>query len=70
MPIGLKLTHSDMIRPRHKLWGWEAFFDNLKLFIEDSNRHLGNCTERYACYTAERMEMCMLFVSQLKIKIT
>ena len=37
MPIGLKLMHSDMIRPQHELWGWEAFFDNLKSFIEDSN---------------------------------
>jgi len=51
--ISLKLTHLDMTRRQHKLWGWEAFFDNLKSFIEDTDRHLGNCTERYTCYAAK-----------------
>lgn len=55
-----------MTRPQHELWGWEAFFDNLKSFIEDASRHLGNCTSRYAYYAAERMQMCVQFVSQLK----
>ena len=55
-----------MARPQHELWGWETFFDNLKSFIEEADRHLGNCTERYASYAAERMEMCVEFVTQLK----
>ena len=67
MRIGLKLMrHRDMTRPQHKLWGWEAFFDNLKSFIEDADRHLRNCTRRYTNYAAERMETCMQIVSQLK----
>ena len=60
------MTHHDMTRPQHELWGWEAFFDNLKSFIEDADRHLGNCTSRYANYAAERMETCVQIVSQLK----
>ena len=51
-----------MTRPLHELWRWEAFFDNLKSFIEDADRHLGNCTKRYTYYAAERMEMCVQFV--------
>ena len=42
--------HCIMTRPQHELWGWETFFDNLKSFIEDTDRHLGNCTESYASY--------------------
>jgi len=46
--------------------GLGGLFNNLKSYIEDTNRHLGNCTERYTCYAAERMEMCVQFVYQLK----
>ena len=60
------MSCGNMTRPQHKSWGWEVFFDNLKSFIKDADRHLGNCTERYAYYAAERIEMCMQFVSQLK----
>ena len=64
--IGLNLMHHDMIRSQHELWGWETFFDSLESFIEVADRYLGNCTDRYACYAAESMEMCMQYVYQLK----
>jgi len=50
----------------HELWGWETFLEELSLFIQDSGRHLGSCTERYARYASERMETCVQFVSRLK----
>ena len=43
--------------------GMEGLFDNLKSFIEDADRHLGNCIGRYANYAAEQMEMCRLFLN-------
>ena len=42
------------------------FFDSLMSFTEDANRHIGNCMQRYACYAAERFEMYVQFVYQLK----
>ena len=39
------------------------YFNRLKSFTEEADRNLGNCNKRYA---AERMEMCVVFVSQLK----
>ena len=40
--------------------GMGGLFDNHKSFIAKyADRHLGNCTEMYANYAAERMETCM-----------
>ena len=46
--------------------GMGNVFEELSLFVQDSSRHLGNCSERYTRYASERMVMCVEFVSRLK----
>jgi len=54
-----------LLRYLKSTWRWETFYDRSS-FIEEADRHLENCTERYAFYASERMEKSVRFVSQLK----
>ena len=47
-------------------WGWEVFFDEIAVFLRESGRQFGNCSENYANYAIERLEICIITVSCLK----
>ena len=49
-----------------QLWGWEAFFDKIAVFLCESGRQFGNCSENYANYAIEMLEICIITVSRLK----
>ena len=46
--------------------GWEAFFDKIAVFLRESGRQFGNCSENFANYAIERLEICIITVSRLK----
>ena len=46
-----------------ELWGWTAYFDNIKSFLRDLSRKFGLCNLRYAEYAVERLEICLGSVS-------
>ena len=41
-------------------------FDEITKFLRESGRQLGNCSENYANYAVERLEICITNVSHLK----
>ena len=49
-----------------QLLGWEAFFDKIAVFLYESGRQFGNCSENFANYAIERLEICIITVSRLK----
>ena len=49
-----------------QLWGWEAFFDKIAVFLRESGRQFGNCSENFANYAIERLEIFIITVSRLK----
>ena len=48
------------------LWGWESHFEEIDLFAGERGRQFGNCSEAYANYAIERIEVCVLTVSHLR----
>ena len=40
-------------------WGWTAYFDNIKSFLQDLSRKFGLCNLRYAEYAVERLDICL-----------
>lgn len=40
-------------------WGWTAYFDNIKSFLQDLSRRFGLCNLRYAEYAVERLDICL-----------
>ena len=53
-------------RSEHEVWGWETFFEEVGAFLRDAGRQFGNCTEDYAYYAVERLEVCAQNVSHLR----
>jgi len=49
-----------------ELWGWEAFFEEIASFLRESGRQFGSCSENYANYSIERLEVCIITVTRLK----
>lgn len=49
-----------------ELWGWEVFFKEIASFLRESGRQFGSCSENYANYAIERLEVCNITVSRLK----
>ena len=49
-----------------QLWGWESFFHEINKFLCESGRQFGNCSENYANYAVERLEICITNVAHLK----
>lgn len=49
-----------------QLWGWETFFDKISSFLRESGQQFGNCSENYANYAVERLEICIITVTRLK----
>ena len=52
--------------PESQLWGWESFFYEITKFLRESGRQFGSCSENYANYAVERLEICIVNVSHLK----
>jgi len=50
----------------HEVWGWETFFEEVGTFLRDAGRRFGNCTEEYAHYVVERLELCVQNISRLR----
>ena len=44
---------------------WERFFTELSVFIEASERHLGQANENYAEFVVDRLELFIVTVSSL-----
>ena len=49
-----------------ELWGWETFFDEISTFLRDASRQFGSCTEEYALYALNRLEVCVQNVTHLR----
>ena len=50
----------------HELWGWETLFQELDIFLRDSDRHLGNATVNYSNYVVDRLEVIVRAIFHLK----
>ena len=49
-----------------EVWGWERFFDAIKVFVETVQHHFGTANENYVHYVTERFELCVATLRQLK----
>ena len=52
--------------PEFQLWGWNSCFDEITKFLHESGIQFGNCTENYANYVVERLEICITNIFHLK----